>query len=182
MHIKRMFLPLALIIFFVGFSNYAFAHKVNLFCYFEDEFLIGEGYYSGGRPAQNAGIGIYSLKDNTLVAETQTDPEGKFKVRLDKPDAVKVVMKAGQGHRCEFIVDQESPVSGDSSEVSHKNEKIQGEERERLIKQKIRPLDMRIMELEKQQSEPNVISIISGIGFIIGIFSVIYFIKRKHAL
>ncbi len=181
MPIKRVFLPLASIIFFLGFCNNAFAHKVNLFCYFEDGYLVGEGYYSGGRPAQNAGIGIYSLKDNTPVANTQTDANGKFKVQLDYPDSVKVVMNAGQGHRCEFIVEQESNVAVENIDLP-KDRQIQKSEIDELIEQKIKPLEARIMELEKQQSGPKAISIAGGVGFIIGIFSCIYFIKRKHAL
>ena len=181
MPIKRVFFSLALIIVLVGFCNNAFAHKVNLFCYFEDGFLVGEGYYSRGQPAQNAGIEIYSLKDNALVANTQTDTNGKFKVQIDHPDSVKVVMNAGQGHRCEFIVEQEGNVPVENIDLP-KDEQIQKGEIEHLIEQKIKPLEARIMELEKQQSEPKAISIIGGIGFIIGIFSLIYFIKRKHAL
>lgn len=185
MRIKPVLLHLVLFGFLLGFCNYAFAHKVNLFCYFEDGFLNGEGYYSGGRPAQNAGIEIYSLKDNELITKTATDAKGKFKIKLSDGGSVKVVMSAGQGHRCEFTVEQErrAPVESSAPHEDKEVKKIEiGHlEIERLIEQKIRPLEMRVMELEKQRSEPDLITVIGGIGFIIGIFSLVYFVKKKHA-
>jgi hypothetical protein len=42
------------------------------------------------------------------------------------------------------------------------------------------PLEERIRKLEKEQSEPKLISIISGIGWIIAIFALLYLIKKRE--
>lgn len=173
---------LAAMVLVLGVSNPAFAHKVNLFCYVEDGVLKGEGYYSGGRASQNAKIEVYSLTDNSLIAETKTNDKGEFSIELDNAGSVKVVMNSGQGHRGEFIVEQEADIPVERVE-SNNDRAIPECNVQYLIDQKIRPLEERITLLEKQQSEPNAVSIIGGLGLIIGFFSLIYFLKkRKHAL
>jgi nickel transport protein len=90
------------------FGNNAFAHKVNLFCQVEGEVLVGEGYYSGGRPAQNAPIEVYSMPHNELIGETQTDDGGKFTFQPVSGISIKVIMRSGQGHKAEFLIDTSS--------------------------------------------------------------------------
>lgn len=155
MLIKRVLLFLVLI-FLIGFCDYAFAHRVNLFCYFEDGFLVGQGYYSRGNPAKNANIEIYSLENGSLISKLQTDSNGEFKIKLDDNNSLKVVMNAGQGHGAEFIVEGKDNITAQSS--SKKGGKQ-----------------------EQKQKKVSMISVIGGVGIISGIFLLIFLIKRKHA-
>lgn len=181
MRLRISVLFLLLIGLTLTLNNYAFAHKVNLFCYLEDGILNGEGYYSGGRPAQNAEIEVYSLNTDALVTKTETDHEGKFTIQLESADSLKVVMNAGQGHRAEFILDQEKPVS--TAEIKRGSDKtVLESEIQHLIEKKVKPLEERIRNPEKQQSAPGITRVISGIGWIAGIFTLLYLIKKKNAL
>ena len=82
-------------------------YKANVFCFFEDGMIQGEGYYSGGTPARGAEVRIYSVADNALIAETRTDDLGQFRVSVEISGTLKIVMNAGQGHRAEFMMTQE---------------------------------------------------------------------------
>lgn len=142
---------------------------------------MGEGYYRGGNPVRNSKIEVYSLNLNELLVKTQTDDKGKFSVKLDNTGSFKVVMNAGQGHKAEFIIEQKKNVlSEDNTPADDKT--ILQSEIQRLIDKRIKPLKDRIRNLEKQQSEPRIISVMGGIGLITFIFTLIYLIKKKHAL
>jgi nickel transport protein len=162
-------------------SNSAMAHKVNLFCYFEEGYLVGEGYYSRGRPAQNSLIEIYSLANGSLLSKTQTDSTGTFKVQLTGPESVKVVIHAGQGHRSEFIVNRSSDEPLEQIKSSTAEAHLPTHQ-DPLIENQISALEQRLMALEQRQTAPNPVDIVAGIGCITGMFSLIYLIKRHHAL
>ena len=181
MRLKKNILLLTFIGYILTVNNYAFAHKVNLFCYFEGSVLNGEGYYSGGRPAQKSEIEVYSLSNNSLIIKTKTDDEGKFKVSLNVGDSFKVIMNAGQGHKAEFIIEHEKNAL--SENVAPRTYKTMLEiEPDHLIEKKAKPLEQIIKNLEKQQSGPGIVPVAGGLGLITGIFAFIYLIKKKYAL
>ncbi len=181
MRLKVLLFFLAGMVLLLSGGHPALAHKVNLFCHFEDGMLKGEGYYGGGRPARNAEIEVTSLNDNVLIAKTRTDDDGKFSVELNPLGPVRVVMGAGQGHRAEFIVEPEGSVSvGHDDPVGEKviaDSRIKG-----CVEDRIRSLEERIGYLEKRQSDPGMMTVIGGIGWIAGIFALIYLAKKKNAL
>lgn len=148
---RRIFLIL-LVIFVV--TTPVWAHKVNLFCYVEGDKLYGESYFSGGRAAQNAKVEVYDDTNDSLMATTLTDEEGKFSLTLEKVAPLKIILYAGQGHKTEFFL------SPENNELS-KSETTTGQ--------------------KTQISEPSFVTILGGIGWIIGIFGLIYFWKRKNA-
>ncbi|MCD4781835.1 MAG: hypothetical protein K8S27_15015 [Candidatus Omnitrophica bacterium] len=180
MRLKTSILFLTFIGYILTVNNYVFAHKVNLFCYLEGNVLNGEGYYSGGRPSRKAEIEVYSLSNNSLIIKTKTDDAGKFKVSLDVVDSFKVIMNAGQGHKAEFIIEQEKNTLAEDVEPPTDKRMLEIEI-DRLIEKKTKPLEQRIRNLEKQQSESGIVSIVGGLGLITGIFIFIYLIKKKHA-
>ncbi|MCK5214525.1 MAG: hypothetical protein KAR05_04160 [Candidatus Omnitrophica bacterium] len=181
MRLKTPILLLTFIGCILTVNNYAFAHKVNLFCYLEGSVLNGEGYYRGGRPAQKAEIEVYSLSNNSLIIKTATDTEGKFKVSLDVVDSFKIIMNAGQGHKAEFIIEKEKNVLSENVE-SLTDKTMLETELNHLIEKKTKPLEQRIRDLEKQQSESGIVPVAGGLGLITGIFAFIYLMKKKHAL
>lgn len=151
MRLKSDIILLICISMLFSVSRHAFAHKVNVFCWFENGFLRGEGYYSGGNPVKNAEIEVYSLDNHSLIARMQTNDSGKFEMKTDSSHPLKVVMNAGRGHRAEFMMEHKSDVPG-------------------------------VTGFERQTSNPGMISIFGGIGFIAAVFSLIYFFKKNHAL
>ncbi|MDP8234726.1 MAG: carboxypeptidase regulatory-like domain-containing protein [Candidatus Saelkia tenebricola] len=135
-----------LLLIILLFPHSAFAHRVGLFCYLEENTLYGEGYFGGGGSVKNAKVEIYDLKNNNLVAETVTDDEGRFSLLLENIEDIKVVLTAGMGHRAEYILKT---------------------------------------EIEEEKAKPysgiKFYSIMIGIGAIIGVFYLLYILRRKNA-
>jgi nickel transport protein len=102
---RTVIFVLVIMFFIAAPADNASAHKVNLFCYMENDEVKGEGYFSGGGAAQNALIEVYGRTDNELLYETTTDKAGKFSVPLKGKGNIRVVMRAGQGHKAEFMIE-----------------------------------------------------------------------------
>ncbi|ARM30761.1 hypothetical protein [Prosthecochloris sp. HL-130-GSB] len=75
------------------------AHKINLFCWYEADSLLGEGYFRGGNPVKNSRVILEDAESGKLIDEGITSESGKFGFRSDPSIAVTVVLDAGQGHR-----------------------------------------------------------------------------------
>lgn len=174
---RRTFLIL-LAIFVVTIP--AWAHKVNIFCYVEGNELYGESYFSGGKAAQNAKVEVYDDRNDSLMATTSTDEEGKFSLILEKVVPLKVILYAGQGHKTEFFITPEN-IEGSKTETTITEQKTQISDIEPIIDRKLKPLQERIILLEKKISEASFATILGGIGWIIGVFGLFYFWKRKNA-
>ena len=177
MRIRRI-LSLGFILFFI-FCAPGLAHKVNLFCYWEDGRLYGEGYFSKGHPVQHGEITIYDTMQQSLIRQAVTDEDGKFVLDMKVMPAVRVVLKSGQGHQAEFELgpEEEAP-SGAGEKYGGASG---GQDTEKLITRKIKPLEARIRALEQQRAERGLMTAVGGVGWIAGIFTLIYFIKKKNA-
>ena len=77
------------------------AHKVTVFAWVEGETVYTESKFSGGRPAQGARIEVYDAAGEKLL-EGRTDEEGRFAFQPPRPEALRVVLTAGAGHRNEW--------------------------------------------------------------------------------
>ena len=108
-----------ILVFFtlLAFSLPVFAHKVNLFCYLEDNTLYGEGYFSDGKPAKNSKVEIYDEGKDSLVATLFTDSDGRFSLSLNDIEKVKIFLYAGMGHKAEYIIGQGSRETAPASRI-----------------------------------------------------------------
>ncbi len=157
----------------------AWAHKVNLFCYMDNDTLRGEGYFSGGRPAQKAEIIIYNLENDTVIGTTTTDEKGVFAMKINTDVPLRTVLNAGQGHRGEFVLERKKAVQPREQEAVIERD-FSASECASLLEE-FQILEQRVRQLEKQNSEPQPVFIISGVGWIIAVFSLIYIVKKQHA-
>jgi len=181
MRLKIRLIFLAGTVLLLSPGHPALAHKVNLFCYFEDGVLKGEGYYGGGRPARNAAIEVYSLKGDALMATTQTDEEGRFSAEGGLVGPVRVIMKAGQGHRAEFVVEEEgTATAADNKALGGKV--VAESEGTRLLEDRIKRLEARVGHLERRSSEPGPMTVVAGLGGIAVLFALVHLAKKKNAL
>ncbi len=105
----------------------AMAHKVNVYAWPENGQIHVEARFSGGKPALDTPLEVYSHPGGELLLTGRTDQGGEFDFSL--PDQVrgpgdvglKVVLLASMGHRDEWVVTPEdlAPlVSGPAGEVS----------------------------------------------------------------
>jgi nickel transport protein len=161
----------------------AFAHKVNLFCYVENDTVRGEGFFSQGSPVKNSIVQVYDLDTGTLVGETTTDGEGTFSMPLNGRKNTKVVLVASMGHRAEYLLTKTAAPAQTFIEETVANEPLEldYEKVAEIVQAEIQPLRDDIRRLEKQQNKPDVVAIVGGIGWIVGIFSLLYLLRRKNA-
>ncbi|HOK39575.1 MAG TPA: hypothetical protein PLD27_00850 [bacterium] len=178
------------------------AHKVNLFTDISDKDIIVDAYFNDGKKCVNSKIEVYNNKDEK-IAEGFTDQNGKFQFTPIKKEDLKIILNASLGHRTEYLINKEEltmfneennqkkiitnqskkNINTDSSIVSKKNEmklEIDYEIIRKIIEEeldkRIKPLEHNYKELLKKE-EVSIKDIISGVGYIIGVFGIIAFIK-----
>jgi nickel transport protein len=160
------------------------AHGVNLFCYIEGDTVHGEGYFSHGDPVQKAAVQIYNAENDALLATAKTDKKGAFSAPIGNAEKVMVVLTAGPGHRTDYLLSRSKTSSDKPSPGQSKNGPEPSLDYERLrqiIHQEIEPVRDNLRRLERQQERPDISTVVGGIGWIVGIFSLLYLLRKKNA-
>ena len=181
---QRLVLLCFLIMIFLSLP--VFGHRVNVFCWWEADTLYGEGYFSGGKAAKNSKVEIYDSESNKLIATVTTDEEGKFSLPFDSPKEVKAVLIASMGHRAEYValpqeVTEEKEVTSNDEINLGESVQIDYNRIEEIVDKKLHPVREEIIKLKTQYAHPNFSTILGGIGYIVGIFSLLYLLKKKNA-
>ncbi len=87
----------------------AWAHKVQLFAYFEGAELVSESGFGKGRPCKECGMQLLNRVDGSLLLQGQSDAQGLWRTTLP-PEAAQcgegllLVLDAGEGHRAEWKI------------------------------------------------------------------------------
>lgn len=179
----RNFLFFAVALFLI-YPDTALAHKVNLFCYIENNTVQGEGYFSQGAPVKHATVEIYDAATETLVGKTNTDAQGTFSLPVHGTKDIKVVLIAGMGHRAEYLLSRSETPEASPTEEVHAGSVVTAFDYNKIaaiVHQEIQPLRDDFRRLEKRQSSPGIVSIGGGLGWIVGIFSLLYLVRNKNA-
>ena len=160
-----------------------FSHRVNIFCDLNGLTIEGEAYYSNGKSVCNGNITVFD-KDKKVIGNGKTNKSGNFYIYVGKKyEFYKVFLNAGMGHSSKQVitVSNKKEVDNKKNKTELKNIGINKKELKILIEKKIKPLKSRIRELEKKIIEPDIVSIIGGIGWLVGIFSMLYIVRKKNA-
>lgn len=99
-------------------SPSAFAHKVNIYAYVEDDTVFTESYFPDGKKVRNGKISVYDISGRLLL-EGVTGADGQFSFKLFPQDSLKIVLDASMGHRDEYVL----KVSGERNERERNNPK-----------------------------------------------------------
>lgn len=136
-------------------SGICFAHRINVFAFFEGQEIRGEVFFSDGKPARKAKIEV-KLGEKTY--RTQTDEEGRFSLKLpQKPQAeVKIIAYAGLGHRATLTLSPEKTETKDKSSKA------------------------KTLPAKPPHLGPSWRDILSGLGYIVGIFGILAYLKARH--
>jgi nickel transport protein len=110
----------------------AFAHRVTVYAWAEEDAIYGEGKLGGGKRPVNVPVKLLAESGDEL-STTQTDRDGEFSFSLSEiPDPalssgdLKVVLDAGPGHRAEWtlraadlpkVFTSQDPPGGDTAET-----------------------------------------------------------------
>jgi nickel transport protein len=178
---------------FLTLASQVWAHKVNVFAWVEGDMVFVEGYYPGGKKAQNSLVEVYNGEGAKLL-EGKTNQKGEFSFKLTAREDLRIVLTASMGHKNDFTLTagdlggsappSQEPVSKISEKVATPPSATVGiDQLELMIDQ---ALDRKLEPVVKlirstRRDRPGVTEIIGGIGYIFGLFGLLmYFKSRKE--
>jgi nickel transport protein len=170
------------------------AHKVVVYTYVEGMKICGQGIFSRGNVAKGADVFLLDHY-NQKVAQTKTDSSGEFSFTVNKKSDYTIRLNAGEGHgatseikRTEFNsssvnTDNSNKAENSSMEVSTSEKStaaLKPSNSNAELKAIKRKLDNILTRLESLEAETRYRDILGGVGYILGIFGIsFYLIKRK---
>ncbi len=175
-------------------STSAWAHKVTVFAWVEDNTVYTQSKFSGGRSAKNAQIAVYNAAGEKLL-EGRTDTQGRFAFTPPQPEALRIVLMAGSGHRGEWTLAAEAfapaaaradaPLETTATDAHAaappeaappKVDELQAMI-EAALDKKLAPV---VRRLEVQEQGPALKDVFGGIGYIVGIVGLIAYLRSRR--
>ena len=186
--------------------NSAFAHRVNVFAWVEDDTIHVQSKFSGGKKVNGGKVVVMDSQGVELLSGLTND-QGEFSFKVPKQSDLRIIITAGQGHRGEWTVrktelqgatpetgpktvvpertaSSHAPGSEVASAVSHissSGTNINPEELEAIVEsvldRKLQPLARMLADM--QQEGPGVSDIFAGIGYILGLVGIAAYVQTR---
>ena len=161
-----------------AFANAAHAHKVNLFATLDGDKITGKAYFSNGEPVVDGVIRV-SAPENTAIGETNTDQKGEFTWPVTAKGAHTFSLELEDGHAATFTVVLEptstQPVAeAPLPEPTHNLQRMM----EAAVSRELIPLRKQI---DAYEQSVRLRDIIGGIGYIVGVFGLVAWLKARNA-
>lgn len=190
---------LALIIMLGALPLPALAHKVLMSVYPSGEAIEGEVGFSSGDMAVGQTILVFG-PDGEVLGQTKTDSDGYFVFKPEQLVAHRFHGNLGSGHVANVtmsaveiaaLLGKATPASSDGLSVEDRAvpassvvaiASLSEEERKAiavLVRDEIRPLRRELVATREHQ---NMQSILGGIGYIIGLFGLGYYLAARRKL
>ncbi len=172
-------------------ASQVWAHKVNVFAWVEGDVVFVEGYYPGGKKAQDSLVEVYNSTGAKLL-EGRTNQKGEFSFKIPVKEDLKIVLTAGMGHKNDFTItagdyggsepssDEPVPKTREKVEASSSPTVDMGQLEvmiDQALERKLEPVIKLIRSTRKEG--PSVTEIIGGIGYIFGLFGLVMYFKSK---
>lgn len=171
------------------------AHKVNLFAYVDGNSVVTDSGYSRSKRVHDGTIEVYDATTGSMLLSGTTDNNGKFDfeipadARANKANLL-LRLKAGTGHQAEWVVKYEEygaakgPFAADKVEhghtaVSAPQGKVDSSEVEAIVRRELAPVKQMLADMS--QSGPGVTEIVGGIGYILGLFGIVAYMKSRNS-
>lgn len=171
-------------------SSAAHAHKVNLFAYAEGNNVVVEGFFTDGKVADKAQIQVFSPSGDRLV-QGVADDEGVFVFEAPEVTDLRISLYAGMGHRAEFTLPADEirsavSMAGESANAGPAKQSggaavaADSAAIEAMVRQAVSeatlPLVRNLSELNDRRTASD---IIGGVGFIVGIVGVFFYLRAR---
>lgn len=183
------------------FSGSAYAHKVNMFAFAEGDRIFVEGYFSDGKRAQHSDIVVFDHNNKELL-RGKTDKAGNFSFKIPAQDDLRITLNAGMGHKTEYVISKAELAGLPATVVAATNDPADERGQDtasgqqgatavaaggtaspamirRAVGKAIMPLMRSISELKERSSFSD---LVGGIGFIVGILGVFFYVKAKKLM
>jgi nickel transport protein len=173
-------------------ASQVWAHKVNVFAWVEGDMVFVEGYYPGGKKAQNSLVEVYK-STGAKVLEGRTNQRGEFSFKIPAREDLRIVLTAGMGHKNDFTItagDLGGSEPSSEESVPRNKEKVTAPSSttvdigqlevmiDQALDRKLEPVIKLIRTTRKQG--PGVTEIIGGIGYILGLFGLVMYFKTRN--
>ena len=172
----RFFLVSFLIFLFSGVPL-AMAHRVNVFAVDEGGTVYTESSFSGKRAVKGGAVKVLD-ESGALLLSGVTDENGVFTFARPDSGVLDVVVEAGPGHQGLWRLDALSPKDEEAkppiSNASEAPLATTGLTRSELQSLVTASVEKAMLRMEKKQRLQD---IIGGLGYIIGLFGVVAFVK-----
>jgi len=174
----------------------AAAHRVSVFAWIEGDTVYTRSKFSGGKRVKDGDVLVYDLNENHLLSG-KTDELGEFSYKIPRKTGMKIVIKAGSGHRGEWSIplheveglsgpeatsiqpqEAASTTPGEAAALS----RIDLDELRRVIEEsvdsKLKPV-LKIL-IDTQEAGPSFRDILGGIGYIFGLMGLAAYIHFRR--
>ncbi|WP_303851819.1 hypothetical protein [Seleniivibrio woodruffii] len=159
----------------LSFSN-AFAHKLNILAFAENNTLTINSYFADGTPCGKCTFQVLDA-DGKVFVEGRLDKNGEFSKNGETPTDMKIIVDGGMGHRAEQTitssVDTNMAYEEPSASAEADTTQLRQIVREELSKQTAE------LKAEIDKGRSHIDMIIAGIGYILGIFGIAVLVRKK---
>lgn len=191
---------LLMLLILLSVPSIVHAHRVSVFAYIEGDKVYTESYFSKKKRVHQGEIQVLKLIDDELILKGITDDNGDFVFSIpdsikSQPSGLKIVLVASEGHRGEWILtaDEIFPESQTSPPAQQNNiAQIKSDSPDSSVnvselpelKKQISMLNTKLetikrMLIDQQEKSPGIHEILSGIGYIFGLFGVAAFVASR---
>lgn len=178
-----------------GSMSPALAHRLKVFATVVGAGIEGKAYFVGGGPAENVSTTLRD-RNEKIVAEGQTDTEGRFALVAPVKTDLTVVVDAKDGHIARFTIAAarlpDTLPAGDSAGAAAASPPAEVaaagpveapaqanvDEIAAAVARQIEPL---AEQLDSLESSIRLHDVLGGLGYIIGIFGLLAFLKARRS-
>jgi nickel transport protein len=181
---------LILLFFLLFYSHSAFAHRVNVFAWVEDQTLYIESKFAGGKFVKHGKVTIIDPFGNELFSGL-TDEKGNTSFQIQKVMDHSIIVNAGEGHQGTWKVfaheiSGHEPEDHEATTVLEQRSNIQStnlnciseDQITKILDEKLKSVHGQL-KIIRQNKENKIRDIMSGIGFILGIFGIFALMKSR---
>ncbi|WP_319471007.1 hypothetical protein [uncultured Pseudodesulfovibrio sp.] len=179
----------------------SFAHKVNIFAYVDGDSVVTDSGYSRSRRVQDGTVEVYDAGSGKMLLSGTTDKTGQFAFQIPAEartsgSDLRLLLKAGEGHQAEWVV-KNSEFAGEGAEpapvvVAASDATVDVEDVaapvkgavdiadvEAVVRRELAPVKHLLADLS--QPGPSVTEIVGGIGYILGLFGIVAYMKSRKS-
>ncbi len=178
-------------IFVLFWATSVLAHRISLFAYTDGNEIEGEVYFVDGSPVKKAQVELLNPQGKVL-ASTLTDERGQFRFgNLPPVETVRLVAVAEAGHRAEMTLKLKKTAAKEAAQENPSLEtnppqstSLSPEEVAQLVRTEIQrelePVKGLLEEILKELQKPSFHEIVSGLGYIVGLFGLFLWLKARR--
>ena len=154
------------------------AHKLKIFATASEKTISGYAYLGRGARPQHVTVEVLGPAGETL-GETRTDDTGEFTFQATVRCDHTFIVDTGDGHRASYTVRADElpanlPAGADTNTPTDETRRLLAE----AVAEAVNPLRR---QLDAHEERLRLRDILGGIGYIVGVMGLLYYLKARRA-